>query len=83
MKKLKIRRRIQNDFQNSTVTERVVSVGAFRKQPNNVFRFTDKPGHIVIFTCRRKLFRIMMSAEMYDRLTGQIIKKQLNEAIDL
>ena len=83
MEKVKIRRRIQNDFQNSIVTERVVSVGAFRKRPNNVFRFADKPGHIVIFTCRRKPFRIMMSAETYDKLTGQIIIKQLNEAVDV
>jgi len=60
------------------LTEKEVSVTAFRRCPRTVYDYIDVLGNVVIFTRRGKREAVIMSIETYERLTEALTREERN-----
>ena len=60
------------------LTEKEVSVTAFRRRPRTVYDYIDMLGNVVVFTRRGKREAVIMSIETYERLTEALPREERN-----
>lgn len=60
------------------LTEKEVSVTAFRRRPRTVYDYIDVLGNVVVFTRRGKREAVIMSIETYERLTEALPREERN-----
>ena len=60
------------------LTEKEVSVTAFRRHPRTVYDYIDVLGNVVVFTRRGKREAVIMSIETYERLTEALPREERN-----
>ena len=60
------------------LTEKEVSVTAFRRRPRTVYDYIDVLGNVVVFTRRGKREAVIMSIETYERLTEALTREERN-----
>ena len=60
------------------LTEKEVSVTAFRRRPRTVHDYIDVLGNVVVFTRRGKREAVIMSIETYERLTEALPREERN-----